>query len=63
VYLGELNPRSAARQPSHVTAGAYADMPLFAFHLLEFMDIDFDFDVGEINDRWEQLAGADVWAR
>lgn len=64
VYLGELNPRiSGASAITNVTAGAYADMPLFAFHLLEFMDIDFDFDVGEINDRWEQLAGADVWSQ
>ncbi len=64
VYLGELNPRiSGASAITNVTAGAYADMPLFAFHLLEFMDVDFDFDVGEINDRWEQLAGADVWSQ
>lgn len=62
VYLGELNPRiSGASAITNVTAGAYADMPLFAFHLLEFMDVDFD--VGEINDRWEQLAGADVWSQ
>ncbi len=41
VYLGELNPRiSGASAITNVTAGAYADVPLFAFHLLEFMDID-----------------------
>ena len=43
VYLGELNPRiSGASAITNVTAGAYADMPLFAFHLLEFMDVDFE---------------------
>jgi biotin carboxylase len=63
VYLGELNPRiSGASAITNVTAGAYADMPLFAFHLLEFMDVDFDFDVAEINDRWEDLAAADLWS-
>ena len=35
---------------TNVTAGAYADVPLFVFHLLEFMDVDFDFDLDEINE-------------
>jgi hypothetical protein len=38
-------------------------MPLFAFHLLEFMDIDFSFDLGEVNERWEQLAADDIWSQ
>jgi biotin carboxylase len=64
VYLGELNPRiSGASAITNVTAGAYADMPLFAFHLLEFMDIDFDFDLDEINSRWEKLAADDLWSQ
>ncbi len=64
VYLGELNPRiSGASAITNVTAGAYADMPLFAFHLLEFMDVDFDFDLAGINERWEQLAADDQWSQ
>ena len=64
VYLGELNPRiSGASSMTHVTAGAYADVPLFLFHLLEFMDVDYSIDVGEINDRWRRLASLDVWAQ
>jgi hypothetical protein len=64
VYLGELNPRiSGASAITNVTAGAYADMPLFAFHLLEFMDVDFSFGLGEVNERWEQLAADDVWSQ
>jgi biotin carboxylase len=36
LYLGELNPRlSGISSMTNVTAGAYADMPLFLFHLLE----------------------------
>ena len=64
VYLGELNPRiSGASSMTNVTAGAYADVPLFLFHLLEFMDVDYTVDVEEINDRWRELAAVDVWAQ
>ena len=64
VYLGELNPRiSGASAITHVTAGAYADVPLFVFHLLEFMDVDFDLDLDEVNDRWVELASADMWSQ
>lgn len=63
VYLGELNPRvSGASAITNVTAGAYADVPLFAFHLLEYSGIDFEIDVDEINDRWEELASEDEWS-
>ena len=42
VYLGELNPRiSGVSSMTNVTAGAYADIPLFLFHLLEYMDVDY----------------------
>lgn len=64
VYLGELNPRiSGASSITNVTAGAYSDIPLFLFHLLEFMDVDYVVDVEEINERWRELAAVDVWAQ
>jgi hypothetical protein len=64
VYLGELNPRiSGVSSMTNVTAGAYADIPLFLFHLLEYMDVDYIIDVGEINQRWRDLAAGDVWAQ
>lgn len=63
VYLGELNPRiSGASAITNVTAGAYADVPLFVFHLLEFAGVEFALDVDEVNERWEELAAADVWS-
>ena len=64
VYLGELNPRiSGVSSMTNVTAGAYADVPLFLFHLLEYMDVDYAVDVEEINQRWRELAAGDVWAQ
>lgn len=64
VYLGELNPRiSGASSMTNVTAGAYADIPLFLFHLLEYLDVDYDLDVEEVNERWRELAAVDVWSQ
>jgi len=64
VYLGEINPRiSGASSMTNVTAGAYADVPLFLFHLLEFMDVKYTVNVEELNDRWRDLAAVDVWSQ
>jgi biotin carboxylase len=64
VYLGELNPRiSGASSITNVTAGAYADIPLVAFHLLEFFEVAFELDVDEINARWCELAAVDQWSQ
>jgi biotin carboxylase len=64
LYLGELNPRvSGASSMTNVTAGAYADIPLFLFHLLEYMDVEYELDVDEINARWAKTAGEDVWSQ
>jgi biotin carboxylase len=64
LYLGELNPRiSGVTSMTNVTAGAYADMPLFLFHLLEFLDVDYEIDVDDINRRWAQASNVDVWSQ
>jgi hypothetical protein len=64
LYLGELNPRiSGISSMTNVTAGAYADMPLFLFHLLEYLDVDYEVDIGEINERWSREATVDVWSQ
>jgi len=64
IYLGEINPRISGLSPiTHVTLGAYSDMPLFLFHLLEYLDVDYEIDVEEINRRWERLAAEDVWCQ
>lgn len=64
VYLGELNPRISGASPiTNVTAGAYADLPLFLFHLLEYMDVEYTIDTDEINERWSELAAIDTWSQ
>ncbi len=64
IYLGEMNPRISGASPiTNVTAGAYADLPLFLFHLLEHMDVDYTIDVDEINERWGELAAIDKWSQ
>ena len=64
MYLGELNPRvTGASSITNVSAVAYGDMPLFLFHLLEFMDLDYYIDVDALNDRWSQAANVDEWTQ
>ena len=64
LYLGELNPRiSGVTSMTNVTAGAYADIPLFLFHLLEYLDLDYELDVDEINERWASASAVDVWSQ
>ena len=64
LYLGELNPRvTGASSMTNVTAVAYGDMPLFLFHLLEFMDVDYEIDVAELNTRWAKAQNVDAWSQ
>jgi biotin carboxylase len=64
LYLGELNPRiSGISSMTNVTAGAYADLPLFLFHLLEYLDVNYEVDIEEINQRWAREAAVDVWSQ
>jgi biotin carboxylase len=64
LYLGELNPRlSGISSMTNVSASAYADMPLFLFHLLEYMDVDYEIDVEDINQRWSSHHITDVWSQ
>ena len=64
MYLGELNPRvTGASSITNVTAVAYGDMPLFLFHLLEFMDVEYEIDVDELNERWARPGNIDDWTQ
>jgi D-alanine-D-alanine ligase-like ATP-grasp enzyme len=64
VYLGELNPRICGASPmTNHAAFAYADVPLFLFHLLEFSGVPFELDVQELNDRWANPMFIDSWSQ
>ncbi len=64
LYLGELNPRiTGASSITNHDVFALADMPLFMFHLLEWMDVDYEIDVDEINQRWADPDFIDSWSQ
>lgn len=53
VYLGEINPRISGASPlTNLVTSKYGGAPLMLFHLLEFMDVDFEIDVEQIQSRW-----------
>jgi biotin carboxylase len=61
VYLGELNPRvSGASSLTNLIASTYGGVPLFLFHLLEFMDVDYEIDIDEVQARWRHF---DLWSQ
>jgi len=56
VYLGEINPRISGASPlTNLVTSKYGGIPLMLFHLLEFMDVDFEIDVDEIQKRWSDF--------
>lgn len=64
MWLGELNPRvTGASSMTNVTAVAYGDMPLFLFHLLEFMGVEYEIDVDALNEGWAQPGALDEWSQ
>ena len=64
VYLGEVNPRIAgASSMTNLAAFAQADAPLFLFHLLEWMDVDYTIDVHELNKHWANPDYIDAWSQ
>lgn len=61
VYLGELNPRiSGASPPTNLITSTYGGCPLFLFHLLEFLDVDYEIDLEEVQSRWNHY---DHWSQ
>lgn len=64
VYLGECNPRiTGASSMTNLAAFAHADAPLFLFHLLEWMGVDYELDVEELNERWAEPDNIDSWSQ
>ena len=64
IYLGELNPRiTGASSITNHAVFALADMPLFMFHLLEWMDQPYKISVNAINARWSKMENIDDWCQ
>jgi D-alanine-D-alanine ligase-like ATP-grasp enzyme len=64
IYLGELNPRvTGASSITNHAVFALADAPLFVFHILEWMDVDYTLDVKELNARWARQENIDGWSQ
>ncbi len=64
IYLGELNPRiTGASSITNHAVFALADAPLFVFHILEYMNQEYELDVNKINDRWAKQENIDEWSQ
>ncbi|MER3328240.1 MAG: biotin carboxylase, partial [Candidatus Kapaibacterium sp.] len=64
IYLGELNPRvTGASSITNHAVFALADAPLFVFHILEWMKVDYKIDVEKINERWSRQRNIDEWSQ
>lgn len=64
VYLGELNPRvTGASSMTNHALFAYVDVPLFIFHLLEWMNIDYTIDTKALTERWATQTNIDSWSQ
>jgi hypothetical protein len=62
VFAGEVQPRlTAACSLANVAAVARDDTPLVLFHLLEFLDVEHEIDVDELDARWAEVDPADGW--
>ncbi|MFN0154611.1 MAG: biotin carboxylase [Gaiella sp.] len=61
VYLGEINPRISGASPlTNLITSKYGGVPLFLFHLLEFLDVDWELDLKRVQKRWEEY---DEWSQ
>ncbi len=64
IYLGELNPRiTGASSITNHAVFALSDMPLFLFHLLEWMDQPYELNVKSLNARWARRENIDSWSQ
>ena len=61
VYLGEINPRISGASPmTNLITSTYGGCPVYMFHLLEFMGVDWEVDLRKIQQRWAEF---DNWSQ
>ena len=64
IYLGELNPRvSGVSSLTNHSKFAMTDVPLFLFHMLEWLDVPYEIDVNELTNRWALAESMDSWSQ
>lgn len=64
IYLGELNPRvSGVSSLTNHSKFAMMDVPLFLFHMLEWLNVPYEIDVNELNNRWAMAENMDSWSQ
>jgi hypothetical protein len=64
IYLGELNPRiTGASSITNHAVFALADAPLYLFHILEWMGVDYNMSVKALNERWAKQINTDSWSQ
>lgn len=61
VYLGEINPRISGASPlTNLISSTYGGCPIYLFHMLEFMDVDWEADLAKVQQRWNEF---DNWSQ
>ncbi len=61
VYLGEINPRVSGASPmTNLITSTYGGCPVYMFHLLEFMGVDWELDLSSVQQRWAEF---DNWSQ
>lgn len=64
IYLGELNPRvTGASSITNHAVFALADAPLYLFHILEWMEVEYELNVDALNARWAKQENTDSWSQ
>jgi Carbamoyl-phosphate synthase L chain, ATP binding domain len=61
VYLGEINPRISGASPmTNLITSTYGGCPIYLFHLLEYMGMDWELDLEKVQERWAEF---DNWSQ
>jgi hypothetical protein len=64
IYLGELNPRvSGVSSLTNHAKFAMNDVPMFLFHLLEWMNILYEINVNQLTNSWMKAENMDSWSQ
>lgn len=64
LYLGEINPRLSGASPmTNQSAFAEANAPLYLFHLLEWMHVEYELDIASLNEQWSTPEASDQWSQ